>query len=490
MVLIKVLLVWSSSTLDSMIPIGLSLLSACLKRAGHKVKLFDTTFYNIYSGDELREEHLEVIPTNLEDVGISRIETDVYEDFRMMVDQFQPDLIGVSCIEPSYPEGLTMLKSLGDTDIPRIIGGMHISNFGDEILQEDCVDMICRGEGELAIVELADRIGSNKDYSNVRNLWVKVNGKIIKNPLRPLINLNDLPVQDWEIFDKKRSLKSYLGKIRITAGIETMRGCAGLCSFCNDPSLKRLYSGLGSYVRYKSTEKVIEEILFLKEKYNLQFIKMVDADFFGRSIDELKRLANAYKTVKIPFWAESRAITTTREKVKLLEEMGCEGFAIGVESGNSYIRNKILKKGVSEKKILEAFSFFRNTKIKITVNNIIGNPFEGRKEIFDTIELNRKINEIVPIRCRVSTLHPYGGTEIKEICIKEGWMSPNYSIKISREGFILNTSYITKEEIKGLHRTFVMYTKFPKSMWSQIKIAEKNDVVYEELKEEYKRKFM
>ena len=80
----KVLLTYINSYMDNLIPIGVSVLSACLKKAGHKTKLFDTTFYKTSekTGDEARVETLQVLPTDLSKFGIHKKNTNMAEDFK------------------------------------------------------------------------------------------------------------------------------------------------------------------------------------------------------------------------------------------------------------------------------------------------------------------------------------------------------------------------------------------------------------------------
>jgi len=486
---IKVLLVYPNPAMDNLIPVGVSLLSACLKQAGHQVKLFDTTFYESGKeiGEHLRERNLQVLKTDLGKKGIIRIHRDVCEDFKNVVDEYQPDLIGVSVFEISYLQGLSLLKKIKDYPIPKIMGGIHATFSPDEILNEDCVDMVCIGEGEDALVELADCIRDRKDYDNVKNLWVKKNGKIIKNEVRELKDINMLPFQDWEIYDKKRLYKPFLGDIVATAGIQTSRGCIGKCTFCCNPYLQNIYDGKGRFFRKREIEKVIAEIKYFKEKYDIGFIKFVDADFLAKSRREFLKFAELYKTLKIPFWAEARADTVTEEKVKLLEEIGCKGFAIGIESGNLYIRNEVMKKCVSQEQIERAIKILQSTNMRICTNIMIGMPFETREMIFDTISFLRRLKITNPV---VNIFNPYRGTYLHDVCVKKGYLPKGYLAGDYRGECVLNMPQLSKEEILGLQRTFPMYVNFPKKMWPSIELAESSDEKFEQLSKIYTEKYL
>jgi len=475
---IKVLFIYPNPMMDNLIPINISLLSACLKKAGHQTKLFDTTFYDTGGpvGDDFREKNLQVIKTDLSEHGITRIKTDIKEDFRKMVDEYKPDLIALSVFEISYKQGLMLLKDIKkDHDILTIVGGVFATFSSEDVIREDCVDIVCVGEGEDALVELCNKLRDKKDITKIKNLWVKKDGKIYKNDLRPLKNLDNLPLQDWTIYDTKRLYKPFLGDIKITGGFETARGCVHNCAFCCNPGFRKLYKGKGIFFRIKSPERIVEEVKHFKKKYNLSFIKFVDADFLCKSEKTFLKFVKLYKKVKVPFWCEARAENITEKRVKLLESIGCEGMALGLESGNETIRNKLIKKNLKRETIIKAFKILRKSKMRICVNVIIGFPFESRKEIFDTIRLVRELNIDNPI---VNIFNPYRGTELHEICVKEGFMSKDTLAGDYRGEFVLDMPQITKEELYGIQRAFPLYVKFPRILYPLIRLSERSDLLF------------
>ncbi len=91
----KVLLIHANTPMDTLIPPALATLSACLKRAGNEVKLFDTTFYDTrgFTGDDARVRTLQVKETNFKNLGIFFETTDMTEDFLKTADEYKPDLI-------------------------------------------------------------------------------------------------------------------------------------------------------------------------------------------------------------------------------------------------------------------------------------------------------------------------------------------------------------------------------------------------------------
>lgn len=492
----KVMLTLCNSPMDNLIPLGPSLLSACLKRAGHEVRLFDTTFYQTreHTGDEARVETLQVKPTNLADFGIKPKPGRIEEDFRNMVDRYAPDLIGLSAVETTFPIARGLLKVIADIKIPKIVGGVHATLAREEVIQNPDLDMICIGEGEGAIVDLADRIGQGKDYSDVLNLWVKKGRRIIRNAPRALVDLDSLPVQDWTIYEKERFFKPMGGKVWVMGNIEAARSCMNKCGYCANEALHEIYKGIGRYYREKSPEKVIAELRQLKKEFGLQYVYFIAENFLATSRERFEKFAELYKAqdVKTPFYIDTRPETLSPEKVKVLGAIGCEGIAMGIESGDDDFRKKVLGRNMRNSQIVQAAKNVReNSNIRLSVNNIIGFPTETREQIFRTIEVNRK----VPAHSfMVNLFNPYHGTRLRELAIKMGYIKPDEEAGDYRTDYALDMPQLSAEELKGLRRTFPLYVRFPKSRWKEIRRAEKFDddgnKAFRSLSQEYREKFM
>ena len=94
----RVLFINCNTMMDVLLPVGLSLISACLKEEGFGVKLFDTTFYKTATetGDEARAKTLQVRKTDREEFGLVYKDTDMFNDLKKLVEEYQPDIIGFS----------------------------------------------------------------------------------------------------------------------------------------------------------------------------------------------------------------------------------------------------------------------------------------------------------------------------------------------------------------------------------------------------------
>lgn len=153
-----------------------------------------------------------------------RLVSDKFKDCADVISSWEPDMVGY-CIYTGYHKNLIDLnrKLKEQFKFYSVFGGPH-ATFFPEIIEESGVDMVCRGEGEDAIIEMIDRIEKKESFIDVKNFWVKANGDIHKNPVRPLeTDLDRYPFPAHDIFYKFP--EAYNGKIRV---IMTSRGCPTL----------------------------------------------------------------------------------------------------------------------------------------------------------------------------------------------------------------------------------------------------------------------
>ncbi len=489
----RVLLIHANSTLDTLIPPNLAIISAVLKDNGNEVKLFDTTFYKTRdsTGDDARIKTLQVKETNFEELDIFLKKTDMYDDFMKTVEDYRPNLIGLSAVSLTYPFGIKFLKRLRQEGykIPTLVGGIHATISPQDVLSEGCVDYVCVGEGEYAIAELCNAIKNKISTVNIKNIWAKKGDKIYKNKPRHPIDINKIHFQDWSIFDKRRIYKAMAGKIRRVGCFELDRGCPYSCTYCCNNFWNRMYN-FKNY-RKKDIKRFIEEVMYIKNRYKVEYVYLLSESFLSSDEKRFMEFVRLWKEkVNLPFWAEARPETVTKERIKLLEEAGLDSMSIGLESGSSEMR-KELYRFMTNEQIINAFKALSNTSIKVCVNNIVGFPDETREQIFETIELNRIINAT---NIMTHVFNPYRGTPLYDMCVKKGYIKKEEIGGDYRQDFILEMPQISKEEILGLQRTFAMYVKFPKSMWPKIKIAEKFDEEgnkkFKELSKMYRKKFL
>ncbi|MDD5547618.1 MAG: radical SAM protein [Candidatus Pacebacteria bacterium] len=490
----KVLLLSMNIRAESMISPAIGLFSALLKREGFKVEMFDTTLYDMASRyadlDEAKRTNLIVRPGKA-DVRLKM--TDPYEDFRKKTEEFKPDIICVSAVESLFFVTIDFLRRVDDLNIPVIVGGIF-TTFAPEIaLKFKEVDMICRGEGETAIVELCRRMRQGKDCSDIPNLWIKnKNGNISENPISSPVNMDENPLIDLGIFEEARFLKVMTGKVFRMIPVETDRGCPYVCTFCNSHAWDLFYkSQTGKrFHRKKSLAAVERELQYYYDQKKFDFFGFWADTFINCTDKEFDAFCEMYKKFRFPFWCQTRAETLSWDRVKKLKDLGLYRIDIGLEHGNEKFRRERLHRHCSNDDMVEKLKILNEYDIPYTVNNIIGFPDETRDLIMDTVELNRLIKSD-SVRC--SVLMPHHGTELRRYAVEKGYLRADSVCSIDTNEPVLNMPQISRSELKGLLKTFAMYVKFPKDRWPEIAAAEKptpeGEKIHEKLREEYVSNF-
>lgn len=487
----RILFVYPNIMLQNMMPINIPLLTACLKKAGfNNLELFDTTLYKTQeiSGDEIRANFLQLRKWDFSEIGIELKESNVFDDFENEVKTYNPHLIAVTMTENTYELGIQLLDKINHLNILTIAGGVFPTFSPNDVLSNDSIDMICVGEGEKSIVELCEKIHQGEDYSNVPNLWIKSNDGIIKNPARDLIDLNELPFLDFSLFEEHRFYRPNRGKVFKTLPIEISRGCPFNCTFCCASSYRKLHEN--KFYREKSISRVIEELKYQKDKFGLEFVYMTSESFLSMPDKRFSEFVEKYEEIDLPIFFQTRPETINFDRLKTLQKFDFR-LSIGIESGSERIRNDVLNRRISNKKIIEATEILNRLDIKYGVNNMIGLPDETREDIFETINLNRQCNSK---DLNIFIFVPFRGTHLHKVCVDKGYIPPDHLAREHAFMSSLNMPQISSEEIYGLLRTFPLYVKMPKEYWPQIERAEifdkEGDKIYNELSEIYNNEYL
>ena len=170
------------------------------------------------------------------------------------------------------------------------------------MIEETSVDAVCIGEGENAMLELVENLTAGESITEIENLWVKKDGQITRNPIRPLIqDLDQVPLPDHELF--RRVIPDRIWYACVLTG----RGCPYHCTYCFNHAYRELYKGKGKYIRRRSVDNVLEELRELKKHKCYRFVKFAD-DIFTLQHDWLEEFCPRYQEeIGLPFSCLTRA---------------------------------------------------------------------------------------------------------------------------------------------------------------------------------------
>ncbi|MEK9643920.1 MAG: radical SAM protein [Alphaproteobacteria bacterium] len=492
----RVLFVYPNIQMSALAPQGIGYLSAMLKREGYQTDLFDSTFYTSSITSDTNQEKVDlsiVRPFNWDERGIRPKTSDMLDDFRKVVDEYQPDLLAVSVVENTWYIADVLLSSL-HVDVPTIVGGVFATYAPEIVLAHPKVRWACRGEGELALLNLCNAMCAGEDTTRIANLSVTLDGgKIIHNPVAPGIEMDDLPFPDWSIFEEQSLFRPMQGRVYKTIGVETQRGCPYKCAFCNSPSNNYLYKdeGAGLFHRKKSVKRVAEELDYMTRLHGPEFIYFVVDTFLAMNDREFAEFSEMYQSYRIPFWMNTRAETVTPWRADELEKMNCLRMNIGIEHGNEQYRRKMLQRPVSNERMLEAFGACADHSFVTVANSIIGLPDETRDLAFDTIQFNRQLpKDIEASGAFIFT--PYHGTPLRQYAVDKGYIDGDSICSLNvTKGSVLDMPHFRPEEIQRLCRVFSFYVKMPEDRWSDIHTVETVDDedAFTQLRDEFNRDF-
>jgi anaerobic magnesium-protoporphyrin IX monomethyl ester cyclase len=415
-------------------PQGIMYLSSALKAAGHQVDL--------------------VVATHRDPVKAAR--------------EFQPDVAAYSVITGSQRYYLDLNRRIKrEVDgLFSVFGGPH-PTFFPEMVREEGVDGICRGEGEGALVELVNALagGGREAVQGIENWSFQRNGAqgdagVITNPVRPYVaDLDSLPFPDRALVYERDPIAAR-SKIK---HFLTGRGCPYNCTYCFNHALSAIYQGKGRRFRQRSVGHVIEEVRWVRDHYPLDFVVFVD-DTFVLSAEWLAEFAEEYpRQVGLPFFCNTRANLVTEEQVRLLKEAGCHSVSMGIEAGNDRLRNDLLKRHMSKEEILEASRLIRAGGLQFTTTNMIGLPTSTLADDFETLDLNIQAR---PSYAHVFIFQPYPRTELGEFTREHGWMVGTFDDigELAWDHSVLNFAEEHKRGLSILQRFFAIGVEWPSTV--------------------------
>ncbi|MDD1776761.1 MAG: B12-binding domain-containing radical SAM protein, partial [Candidatus Helarchaeota archaeon] len=268
------------------------------------------------------------------------------------------------------------------------------------------------GEGEETFPDYLTHLEKGSSLKDVKGIWFKENGKIMRNELRPLVsNLDSIPFPNWDLWESEKyfNISPHAKLIEMLGS----RGCPYSCTYCSNYALRNLLPG--KYVRFRSPENIIEEIKINKEKYwkkGFRYIEFWD-EIFGMNKKILEQFCKLYIEEGLNheiFWiCNNRADLVTEAWARLVKNAGCMLVQMGIEAGNEKIRNQIYQKKVTTEEIINATKILKKNDILMRFNLMIGGPGETISTMEESVQI---VDKLTPELCFFSIFQPLPKTEI------------------------------------------------------------------------------
>ena len=306
------------------------------------------------------------------------------------LDAFKPDLIGLSLTSLTMKPAAEVTAWLKQRfpSVPVIWGGSGPTIEPDWALEH--ADLVCKGEGEELLVELADRLDAGADYTDLRDLWLKRDGEIVRNPGRPLMDLEKIAIPDFtpactvhiDGHDIRRNL--YPPNLGTQYPIMTQRGCPFSCNFCIESVYQDMF-GKKNSLRRRSVDVVIEELVAAKRTLGIRSVMFYD-DVFTVNPRWLREFAPRYKReVGLPFWCCTYPTTTRKEDLLLLKDAGLKSITMGIQSGSPEMLDTF-NRPVAQEKAHEAARTILDCGLEGYFDLITKTHFEKERHLRETFE--------------------------------------------------------------------------------------------------------
>ncbi|MHA1369827.1 MAG: B12-binding domain-containing radical SAM protein [Promethearchaeota archaeon] len=411
-------------------PLGLSYIAAVLREDGHTVRVADA------------------LAENMSDENVLSI-----------IEEFHPDLIGITTnISNSYKACVIAAHiRLTFPKIPVVMGGPWATTEYEYILNKRFATYIVIGEGEITIKELCEKLqeraGSDELWKVKGIAFKDPSGRIIKTPRRPLIeDLDSIPFPAWDLFPSYRKYP-FLHRKEPYFPIMTTRGCPMDCNHCT----KVVH---GYKYRKRSWQNVISELYYLKRNFGLGQIFIVDDTFTldrKRTLKIFDEIIKRGFNINIFFSNGVRADTIDHKMAKKMKEAGVIEVALGIESGNQNIVNKIGKK-LDLKKVENAVRLLKKFKINTMGFFIFGHPWDDFNTMTQTYRFAKKLDLDHPFFFRAMA---FPGTRLYDLVKREGkFIRDKKNLNFESYNLGEATFEIWNLKTKDLNKAFKRYYVF------------------------------
>ncbi len=371
---------------------------------------------------------------------------------------FKPKIIGISVITTEHNWLKSKVQQLKKVlpDVIIIVGGMHAILYPEDVLSISGVDLISISDGEDVCYNLINAIAKGSDYLQIpgiayrdkNSLTIKKNPIVIYQYEKELVETRDIYTSAYPELNKDAVPRFMSG-----------RGCPYRCSFCYNKKIHKIYGGSGYYVRRKSPNNFVIEILENLTPYT-KGICFYD-DLFTLDKEWLEEFLILYrKKIKLPFMCTVRADNINEKMVQALADSNCRTAGFGLESGSYRIRKEILKKDIKDEDIISCGQLLAKYNIHVQTGNMFCLPSESFADAFSTIELNIKAN----VDCAFTSLYmPFPDTEIANYCIDMNYLPRSFAVTDIPKSFmqtsILNIS--DKKRIRNIYYLAYFTIKYP-----------------------------
>lgn len=349
--------------------LGIELMAAKLKEEGHEVKaICDESLFD-------DKNYFTIMP-------LAKLFNRREEVIQEIIDE-KPDLVGVTVITPGFKWAQEITDGLKARrpDIKTMMGGVHVTCVPDTVIAKQSVDMICVGEGLQAILELANSLDSGEDRTDIKNIWFKRNGEIIKNPQRPeLRDADAFPMMDKTVYEDQ--VPMHVNHLTMS-----QFGCPFACAFCTLSTLgENSKANGGRPLHIRSVDNFLNELTFYRERNGYDSIFNMANTFTSSKKWTLEWAEKYPKKIGMPYKVATHPTKVDDDVARALKESGCHIVQLGVESFSPEVRAQIFHRYETNEEIVAATDAMDKAGLRYTMDYILGAPLQTEEEYREAAE--------------------------------------------------------------------------------------------------------
>lgn len=378
-------------------PLTFGSMATMLKEAGFEVAIYDADFDKELLGNSccyaemFTRQHLVI-------EGIRNASHPVWQEIDHVMRDFAPDVIGITAMTTKYPivERIAACAKACNPHIMTIIGGHHPTIIAEQALQNQDIDCVVIGEGEVTFFELMQAVAQgNRHWDDIAGIiFRKDNGEIVRTATRnPIANLDTLPIPDRNLILNK----DYVSDNNIIS----TRGCPFTCSYCGADVI------WAHKQRRRSVANIMAEVRYLIDHSGSRCIAFWDDSFTCNKKHTLELMAALATVPGLTFSCLTRLDLIDEEILAALHKAGCNTILFGIESGSDRLL-ALMNKRMTRQQIREKTRLVTAAGISWLGFFIMGYPGETREEILDTLDF---MKELDPSYAEINIFNPLPGTQ-------------------------------------------------------------------------------
>lgn len=312
-----------------------------------------------------------------------------YKEIRKRISEEKAHYVASTAITSTVVDALEVLKLAKEIDpeVVTIIGGVHPTFMFKEMLENEHVDYVVRGEGEETIAELLLSLKQGKEPEGVKGVSYRSGGKVVSTPPRPFLKDLDALTTAWDLIEWKDYRYFVIPKSRL-GSVSTSRGCSHDCTFCSQQKFWH------QSWRGRAPEKVAEEIEMLRKDYAVNVFLIPD-EHPTHDRERWERLLDILieKDLGIYLLMETRAEDIVRDKDILWKyrKAGVVHIYIGVEATDQETLD-LIKKDVKIEVGMEAIRLIHEHDMITETSFLLGFPHETKETVARTLKLSKVYN--------------------------------------------------------------------------------------------------